>query len=126
MIPGWQMEGYERLRTEIVKSAVNDYKNALKKSKRIGCKCTEETELEKWFLSKWGQLLSGDNGEYIIEKCRQSYNTSDCKKGKRHIPDDVQKRIYADYKRGESTSAIMKQYRVGSATLYKIVRRWEK
>lgn len=126
MVPGWQMAAYERLRTEIVKSAVNDYKNALKKSKRIGCKCKDETELEKWFLSKWGQLLSGDNGEYIIEKCRQSYSTSVCKKGKQHIPDDVQKRIYADYKRGESSKAIIQRYGVCHATLYKIVRRWEK
>ena len=70
MIPGWQMEAYERLRTEVVRSAVKDLEKAIKKSKRQGSICNEQIALERWFLSKWGQLLSGDNGEYIIERCR--------------------------------------------------------
>lgn len=71
MIPGWQMAAYERLRTEIVRSVVKDLEDAVKKSKRQGAICEEQKRLEKWLLSQWGQLLSGDNGEYIIERCRR-------------------------------------------------------
>ena len=126
MIPGWQMEGYERLRTEVVKSAVKDYKNALRKSKRLGVVCTEQRSLEKWFRSKWGQLLSGDNGEYIIEKCQATYKGSSSRKGKKNIPDDVQKRIFEEFKNGERYSSITKRYGITHQTLYTIVRRWEK
>ena len=72
MMPGWQIEAYERLRTEIVRSAADDYKKALKKSDWLGEVCEEQEKLERWFLSPWGQALSGDNGEYIIEKCRKT------------------------------------------------------
>lgn len=126
MIPGWQMEGYERLRTEVVKSAVKDYQNALRKSNRLGAVCAEQRKLEKWFLSKWGQLLSGDNGEYIIEKCQETYKTSASKKGKKNITDDVQKRIYEEYKNGARYKSIIQRYGITHQTLYNIVRRWEK
>ena len=72
MMPGWEMEAYERLRTEIVRAVVFDLKKAIRKSNRAGAICEEQKELEKWLLSKWGQLLSGDNGEYIIERCRKT------------------------------------------------------
>lgn len=75
MIPEWQMAAYERLQTEIVRSAVKDLRKAIRKSKRLGFVCDEQIKLEQWFLSAWGQLLSGDNGAYIIEKCRQTYKT---------------------------------------------------
>ena len=126
MIPTWQMEAYERLRTEIVKSAVQDYKIALRKSDRIGYICDEQIQLERWFRSKWGQLLSGDNGKFIIEKCRQTYKTSVSKKGKQHIPDDVQKRICREYRREGKYKTILKRYNITSATLYNILGRWEK
>ena len=73
MIPAWQMEAYERLRTEIIKAAVYDLKKAIRKSNRLGAVCDEQKKMESWFLSSWGQLLSGDNGEYIIEKCHKDY-----------------------------------------------------
>lgn len=60
-------EGYEELRCAIVLRAVTDYRNALKYGKTY-----EVESLEKWFLSEWGQLLSHDNGAYIIEKVKQS------------------------------------------------------
>ena len=120
------MDYYERLRTEIVKSAVDDYKKALRKSKRVGCKCAEEVELERWFLSKYGQLLSGDNGEYIIEKCHETYKTTASKKGKQRVPDSVQKKVYAAYLRGESYQTIAERYGVSHTTMYNIVKRWEK
>lgn len=72
MIPGWQMEAYERLRTEVVRSVVLDLEKAVKKSNKQGSMCDEQKYLEKWLLSKWGQFLSGDNGEFIIERCRKT------------------------------------------------------
>ena len=72
MIPEWQMEAYERLRTEIVRSVVKDLEKAIRKSNRQGAICEEQIRLEKWLRSKWGQFLSGDNGEYIIERCRRT------------------------------------------------------
>ena len=72
MIPGWQIEAYERLRTEIVRAAVSDLKMAVKKSERQGSICAEQKSLEEWFMSKWGQFLCLDNGEYIIEQCRKN------------------------------------------------------
>ena len=71
MMPEWQVDAYNRLRTEIVRSAVRDYEKAIRKSIRQGEVCEEQESLEKWFRSKWGQFLSGDNGEYIIERCRK-------------------------------------------------------
>lgn len=124
MIPGWQIEAYERLRTEIVKSAVFDYKASLKKSDRLGLVCDEQKKMERWFLSKWGQLLSGDNGEYIIEKCRETYKGSSSRKGKKNIPDDVQKRICEEYKSGVRYKNITKRYGITHSTLYAIIRRW--
>lgn len=59
-------EGYEELRCAIVLQAVKDYRKALKYGKPHEAKA-----LEKWFLSEWGQLLSRDNGAYIIEKVKQ-------------------------------------------------------
>lgn len=134
MIPGWQMEAYEKLRTEIVRSAVFDYKKALKKSDRLGVVCDEQRKLERWFMSKWGQLLTGDNGEYIMTKCQETYK---CKtpyvkahgehaKKRRGMTDEQQKRIYEDFKNGVRYKAILQKYNIGATTLYNIVRRWEK
>ena len=80
MVPGWQMEAYERLRTEIVRSVVKDLEKAVRKSKRQGAICDEQKRLEGWLRSKWGQFLSGDNGEYIIERCRNTKGK--CKPGR--------------------------------------------
>lgn len=120
------MEGYQRLRTEIVKDAVNDYHKALKKSDRIGEICREQTALENWFLSPWGQILSGDNGELIIEKCRANYKNIPNSKAREFIPQEVQIQIYEDYKRGVGYKELLERYKIASRTLYAIVRRWEK
>lgn len=125
MIPEWQMEGYQRLRTEIVKDAVNDYHKALKKSDRIGEICREQTALEHWFLSPWGQILSGDNGELIIEKCRANYKTIPNSKAREFIPQDIQMQIYEDYKE-IGYKAVLKRYKISQKSLYAIVRRWQK
>ena len=124
MIPGWQMEAYERLRTEIVRSAVNDYSKALRKSDRLGHVCEEQTKLEAWFLSKWGQLLSGDNGEYILERCQNTYKARKIKTGKKMLPDEVQKKICADYKSGTRLSHISQKYKVSITKIQTALRRW--
>lgn len=122
MIPGWQMAAYERLQEEIVKSAVTDLKKAIRKSKRLGAICEEQIRLEKWFLSKWGQLLSCDSGEYIIEKCHQSYKIGP--DGRRSwVPDDVQKEIYLDFKKGMARKEIYKKYGVTVSQCRRIFRR---
>lgn len=51
--------GVENLRSAIVISAINDYRKAKEKSTK--------DYLIKWFLSDWGQLLSGNLGELIIK-----------------------------------------------------------
>lgn len=61
--------GYENVRFAIVQQAVKDYKRALRKKDRYRIRY-----FEKWFRSGWGQLLSGNNGEYIIEQCRKGLN----------------------------------------------------
>lgn len=122
MMPGWQMEFYERLRAEIVKSAVDDLRKAIRKSKRLGYTCDEQIKLEKWFLSKWGQLLSGDNGEYIIEKCHETYKIGP--DGRRSwIPDDVQREIWVDFRNGMARKEIYKKYGVTESQCRRIFRR---
>ena len=54
--------------------AANDYKDALREKLKDPFDPYANGEiiaLEKFFLSGWGQLLSGNQGEIIIEKCRQ-------------------------------------------------------
>ena len=119
------MEAYERLRTAVVKSAVDDYKKALKKSDRVGCVCEEQKKLEAWFMSRWGQVLSGDNGEYIIEKCRQSYRSKTHRNGKKIIPDEVQVRICDDFRNGVKRSCILRKYGITDNQLYYVLRRWD-
>ena len=58
--------GYENVRFAIIEQAINDYKRALKK--RNGGSILY---FECWFLSPWGQMLSGGQGDYIIEQCRK-------------------------------------------------------
>ena len=123
---GWEMAAYESLRTEILRSAVKDYQKALRKSNREGAMCDEQLKMEKWFLSKWGQALSGDSGEYIIEHCRKHYKKSEPTPARKRqgIPDDEQKKIYKEYIDGVGKMAILQRYKISSYTLYKIVKRW--
>ena len=60
------MSEYINLIIAIIEQATKDYKNALrgKKSQRI-------KECERFFLSEWGQLLTHENGEHIIKRCRR-------------------------------------------------------
>lgn len=110
MTPAWQMEAYERLRVAIVQSVVADLQKALRKSDRTGEVCDEQKRLEAWLLSPWGQLLSGDNGEFIINKCHNTYKTRAHRNGKWQLPESVQKSIYADYKDGMRRKDILRKY----------------
>lgn len=124
MMQAWELAAYERLRTEIVKSAVWDLRKAIRKSNRIGAICEEQIKIEEWLLSKWGQLLSGDNGEYIIEKCHQTYKQQLYRNGKAKVPDSVQKEICADCRNGLSRKEILRKYKISEGQYYTILRRW--
>lgn len=58
--------GYENVQFAIIEQAIKDYKRALKKRNGRAI-----FSLERWFLSPWGQMLSGGKGAYIIEQCRK-------------------------------------------------------
>ena len=67
---------YERLIIAIMQQAVLDYRKAVKKThspdkyeKRNGT--FAKKSLERFFLSDWGQLLSGNNGQFIVDKLRE-------------------------------------------------------
>lgn len=68
-------EAYEHLSIAILQQAVADYRKAVKKAqsndkydKAQGT--IAKKNLERFFLSEWGELLSGDNGQLIIDKLR--------------------------------------------------------
>lgn len=56
----------DNLRTAICKQAAKDYVDALKKNDEGKAKT-----LEKWFVSPYGQLMSGGVGECIIKKSKE-------------------------------------------------------
>ena len=58
---------YEPLIHAIVAQAMADYKAALRRDNHA-----QIAELEKFFLSGYGQLLSWNHGELIIERCRKA------------------------------------------------------
>ena len=66
------MDGYDALKVAIIRRAVSDYNISLRKNDLF-----HQKKLEKFFLSEWGQMLSDNYGEYIIEQCKK-----ECGKGK--------------------------------------------
>lgn len=61
------MNVYERVAAAILRQAMRDYKIALLRNSP-----SHITKLERFFLGEWGQFLSSNHGEYIIEQCRKS------------------------------------------------------
>jgi hypothetical protein len=57
---------YKYLAIGILKQAATDYQTALRKND-----ADQAAYLERWFMSDYAQLLSGDTGEIIIKKCRE-------------------------------------------------------
>lgn len=53
-------------RRVILADAVKEYKRALMRDNNYIAR-----KVEKFFLSDWGQLLSYNHGQYIIEHCRK-------------------------------------------------------
>ena len=66
---------YDNLKLGILKQAVIDYKKALKRrdSGKPPTAIYNVKSLEKFFLSDWGQFLSENGGEFIIEKVNQEH-----------------------------------------------------
>lgn len=124
MIPEWQMEAYERLRTEVVRSAVQDYKHALRKSAKEGRKCDKEKALERFFLSGWGQLLSGDNGEVIIEKCREDFAYVPHPRSNKKMSEETEILICEEYHKGMTIRAVAKKYGVCQETAARCIKKW--
>lgn len=65
------MDGYIKLTEAIIKQAIKDYKAALVKSATQPREASTAKSLERFFLSKWGQCLSFDHGELIIERTKK-------------------------------------------------------
>lgn len=61
---------YEGLRVAILQQAAKDYIAAIEYHRK-----SEAANLECFFRSEWGQLLSGDTGELIIAKCEKIAQT---------------------------------------------------
>jgi DNA-binding NarL/FixJ family response regulator len=124
MVPEWQLECYERLRIAIMSAAVQDYKAAMKKSAREGRKCEKEIALERFFLSGWGQALSGDNGKLIIEKCRADKRYVPSPRRHSKVTIEMELDVYEDYKKGMTGKALAKKYGVCEETVRRCIKKW--
>lgn len=65
------VDGYEMLTVEILKLAAHDYRRELAKSKKANVKTRECHNLERFFRSEYGHLLSMGKSEYIMEKIQK-------------------------------------------------------
>ena len=68
-------DGYANLQIGIIQQAITDYKRALRQGYEGKARA-----LERWFLSSWGEMLSGGNGIYIIEQVRKEVRRKNGKK----------------------------------------------
>lgn len=59
-------EGLNQLRVAILRQAVNDYVKALIQDDGI-----RAYKIEWFFRSEWGELLSINNGDYIVTECKR-------------------------------------------------------
>ena len=64
-------EAWLALATAVVRQAVEDYKLALWDYKKTGDSLSEAEALERWFTSRYGQLLCFDQGEYIVRLAKE-------------------------------------------------------
>lgn len=58
--------GFENLSVAILQQAIKDYICALRH-----CNGIEIYRIEQFFKSDYGELLSENNGEYIISECKK-------------------------------------------------------
>lgn len=54
------------LKAAIITQAINDYARALKSEDE-----QQAQYLERWFKSEWGEFLSGNSGNFIVEKTKK-------------------------------------------------------
>jgi hypothetical protein len=65
------LDGYQMLAIEVVRGVAEDYREELIRCKQYQVKTPYCCELEKFFLSDYGQVLSMGTGKYIMEKIRK-------------------------------------------------------
>ena len=123
MIPSWQMAAYERLRNEVVRQAVNDLKIALRRSAREGAVCGEQRRLERWFLSKWGQTLCENQGQYIIDRCHRDYKAYNGKMRAAPMTPEKEEKAYRDFKAGMTKKEIVKKHNITDYQYYQMLWR---
>lgn len=77
-------DGLFELIHAILRQAARDYENALRKKKQFTTDHRQftEVELERWFLSPYGQTLSCGSGQRIIEQCRRNAKQKEAKRKK--------------------------------------------
>jgi hypothetical protein len=63
---------YKQLMAAIVVRAVKDYSKILRKSRLSDLDKRKKFELEQFFRSEWGELLSELSGEFCIEKIKEN------------------------------------------------------
>lgn len=68
--------GANELRIGIIKEASSKHRRLLKRRKRypaVKDRLLDDQikDIERFFRSSWGEMLSGDHGAYIIEKDRE-------------------------------------------------------
>lgn len=62
-------EGFENLRTAILRQAATDYIKALQDGKQA-----EASKIERFFKSEWGEFLSGGHGDFLVSECKKRAN----------------------------------------------------
>ena len=67
---------YELVAQAIIKRAMADYKAALRQDNH-----GQIAELEKFFRGSYGQTLSWNHGEQIIEYCKQTVDEAELEEG---------------------------------------------
>lgn len=63
---------YKQLMAAIVVRAVKDYRKILRKTKLTDKDKAKKLELEQFFKSDWGEMLSGLDGDFCIKRIEES------------------------------------------------------
>lgn len=61
-------EGYLHLRDAILAQAAKDWRDAMVKDEPA-----RAAKIERFFLSEYGQLLSGNRGQYIVYRLKKEF-----------------------------------------------------
>lgn len=82
-------DGMYELILAIVRQAMHDYEFSLRGKKQMtqDRRAYTPEEMERWFLSEYGELLCAGRGQQVIDLCRKNVATqygADCRSG-RHL-----------------------------------------